>query len=156
METMAFVNVKNQIGRCGIWCCSCAIGNGDLKTLTKRCEHIISGYGVDEWGATNFDGKEFMKGLTSIQGLPICKGCLKDGGNNECKIRPCVVNRKLNDCTECSEMKICKNLEPLQKVRKGALQVGMLVRFENDKTDHQASIKKWTAEIKSKCPHCRA
>jgi hypothetical protein len=70
METKAFVNVKNQIGRCGIWCGSCAVENGTLRNLAKRSEHLIGGYGVDEWGATDFDGKEFMKGLKSIQNLP--------------------------------------------------------------------------------------
>jgi hypothetical protein len=154
METKAFEDVKNQIGRCGIWCGSCAVGNGTLRDLAKRSEHLIGGYGVDEWGAKDFDGKEFMKGMKSIQNLPICVGCLKGGGNEVCKIRPCVATRKLSDCTECNNMKTCKNLEALQKVRTGALRVGMLARFENDKTDRQELIKKWTADIKSKCPHC--
>jgi len=38
-----------------------------LKELTKRYEHLIRGYGIDKWGAKDFDGKEFIKGLTSIQ-----------------------------------------------------------------------------------------
>jgi hypothetical protein len=33
--------------------------------------------------------------------------------------------------------------------------VGMLAKTENDKGDQQL-IKKWTAEIRSKCPHCGA
>jgi len=156
METKAFENVKNQIGRCGIWCGSCAVGNGTMRDLAKRSEHVIEGYGVDEWGAKDFDGREFIKGLKSIQTLPICLGCLKGGGNEICKIRPCAANRKLADCTECNEMKTCGNLEALQNVRKGALQVGMLARFENDKTDQQELIRKWTAEIKKKCSHCGA
>jgi len=156
METEAFKNVKNQIGRCGIWCGSCVVGNGTLRTLSRRCKHIIGGYGVDEWAAKDFDGKEFMKGLASIQTVPICKGCLKGGGNEVCKIRPCVLSKKLSDCMGCSDVKTCKNLDALQKVRTGALRVGMLVRAENDKTDPQELIQKWTSEIKSKCPHCGA
>jgi len=156
METKAFENVKNQIGRCGIWCGSCAVGNGTLKTLAKRCEYIIGGYGVDEWGAKDFDGKELMKGLTSIQAIPICRGCLKGGGNDQCKIRPCAINRHVSDCTQCSEMKTCKNLEALEKVRIGALRVGMPARIENDKTDQKELIRKWTTEIKGTCPQCGA
>ena len=156
METKAFENVKNQIGRCGIWCGSCVVGNGTLKKLGKRCEHIIGGYGVDEWGAKDFNGKEFMKGLASIQTLPICKGCLKGGGNTECKIRPCASNKKLSDCMECSEIKTCKNVEALQKVRTGALRVGMLAKTENDKINQQQLIEKWTAEIKTRCLTCGA
>jgi hypothetical protein len=156
METKAFENVKGQIGRCGIWCGSCVVGNGTLKTLARRCEHLIGGYGVDKWGAKNFDGKEFMKGLSEIQALPVCQGCLKGGGNDTCKIRPCVSNKKISDCMECDERKTCENAEALQKVRTGALRVGMLARTEEDKADPQELIRKWTAEITGRCPHCGA
>jgi hypothetical protein len=91
-----------------------------------------------------------MKGLASIQKLPICLGCLKGGGNDECKIRPCASKKKMPDCSECNESTICKNLEALQKVRTGALGVGMLI-----KTDRggQAKLKeKWTNEIRNKFP----
>jgi hypothetical protein len=59
-----------------------------LEKLTKTYVHLIEGYDIDEWGAKDFDGKELMKGLASIQTLPICRGCRKDGGNEVCKIRP--------------------------------------------------------------------
>jgi hypothetical protein len=152
MGAKAFENVKNQIGYCGLWCGSCIVGNGTLKELTKRYEHLIGGYGIDEWGAKDFDGKEFMKGLASIQNLPICSGCLKGGGNDTCKIRPCAQNKKISDCSECNEQTACKNTEPLQKVRTGALRVGMLIK--TDKTDQKQLIKKWTAEIRNKFPFC--
>jgi len=127
-----------------------------LKELTKRHEHLIGGYGIDEWGAKDFDGKEFMKGLASIQTLPICRGCRKGGGNEVCKIRPCASERKLSDCIKCDEMKSCKNREALKKVREGALGVGMLAKAEDDHSNHQQLIKKWTAEIKTRCPTCGA
>jgi len=127
-----------------------------LEKLTKRYVHLIEGYGIDEWGAKDFDGKELMKGLASIQTLPICRGCRKDGGNEVCKIRPCASERKLPDCIECDEMKPCTNREALRKARDGALGVGMLAKAEDDHSDHQRLIKKWTAEIKTKCPTCGA
>jgi len=154
VEAKAFESVKNQIGYCGLWCGSCIVGNGTLKELTKRYEHLIGGYGVDEWGAKNFDGKEFMKGLASIQTLPVCQGCLKGGGNDKCKIRPCASSRKISDCTECNEQATCKNLEALKKVHIGALRVGMMVKTGNDKADRQQLIKKWIAEIRNKFPNC--
>jgi len=152
MKTEPFENVKNQIGYCGLWCGSCIVGNGTLKELTKRCEELIKGYGVDEWGAKDFDSKEFMKGLTSIQNLPICQGCLKGGGNDQCKIRPCASNKKIPDCNECNELTTCTNLEALQKVRTGALAVGMLLK--TGKVGRRELIEKWTAELKSKWPSC--
>jgi len=152
VKAKAFENVKNQIGFCGLWCGSCVVGNGTLKELTKRYEHMISGYGVDEWGAKGFDSKEFMKGLASIQTLPICQGCLKGGGNDECNIRPCASSRKIHDCTECNELTSCKNLEALQKVRTGALRVGMIAKTGNDKADQQQLIEKWSNELRNKWP----
>ena len=122
-----------------------------MRELTKKYEEIVKGYGVDEWGAKDFDSKEFMKGLTSIRTLPICQGCLKGDGNEECRIRPCASNKKISDCSECNTLTTCKNLEELQKVRTGALRVGMLVK--TDKADQQELIKKWTAEIRKKFPN---
>jgi hypothetical protein len=158
VEDKAFENVRNQIGFCGIWCGSCAVGNGTLGGLSKRCEHIVGGYGVDEWGAEDegFNGQEFMETLRLIQNISICRGCIKGGGKTNCEIRACASRKKLADCMECSETKTCRNLEALEKVRTGALRVGMLARFENDKTDRQELIRKWTAEISGKCPYCGA
>ncbi len=152
MQAKPFENVKNQIGYCGLWCGSCIVGNGTLKELTKGYEGLIRGYGVDEWGAKDFDSKEFTEGLVSIQNLPICQGCLKGGGDDECKIRPCAANRKISDCNECNEFTTCKNIEALQKVRTGALRVGMLVK--TDKVSQRELIEKWAAEIRDKFPHC--
>jgi hypothetical protein len=154
MGAKAFENVKTQIGYCGLWCGSCIVGNGTLKELTKRYEHLIGGYGVDKWGAKDFDGKEFMKGLASIQNLPICLGCLKGGGNDECKIRPCASEKKMSDCTTCNEFMKCKNSEALGKVRTGAAAVGMLMKTDKDKANQQQLINKWTAEIRNKFPFC--
>ena len=152
MQAKAFRNVKNQVGYCGLWCGSCIVGNGTLKELTKRYEQLIKGYGINEWGAKDFDSKEFMKGLASVQNLPICIGCLKGGGNDQCKIRPCASKRGISDCSECKEPTTCKNLEALQKVRSGALAVGMLLK--TGKGDQAKLIQKWTADIMNKFPNC--
>jgi len=148
-----FGNVKNQIGYCGLWCGSCIVGNGTLRELTEKYEKLIKGYGVDEWGAKDFDSREFMKGLASlIQNPPICPGCLKDGGNDECKIGPCASKKGISDCNECKESKTCKNLEALEKVRTGALDVGMPIKTGKDR---QPQLKeKWTVEIRNEFPYC--
>jgi hypothetical protein len=125
-----------------------------LRELTKRYEHLIRGYGIDEWGAKDFDGKEFIKGLTSIQSLPVCRGCRKGGGNEVCRMRPCASERRLSDCIECDETKSCENREALKKVREGALGVGMLAKAEDDHSDHQQLTRKWIAEIRTKCLTC--
>jgi hypothetical protein len=56
------------------------------------------------------------------------------------------------DCNECNEPVACKNLEALQKVRTGALGVGMLIK--TGKGGQPQLKEKWTAGIRNKFPHC--
>ena len=151
MKVKPFENVKNQIGFCGIWCGSCVVGNGALRELTKRYEEIIKRYGLEEWAPKDFDFQEFMKGLASIQAMPLCLGCLKGDGKPNCEIRICASNKKIADCSECDQPTACKNLEELQKMRIGARRAGLFVKTEN--VDRQELIEKWTNELKSKWPH---
>ena len=152
MGTEAFENVKNQIGFCGIWCGSCVVGNGTLRELTKKYETIIKNYDLEEWAPKDFEFKEFAKGLTSIQTVPLCPGCLKGGGRDNCEMKACASNRGINDCSECDQPEACKNLEILQKMCTGAQNAGLSVKTEN--ADSQELIEKWTAELKSKWPCC--
>jgi hypothetical protein len=120
--------------------------------VTKKYEHIIDGYGIDEWGAADqgFNGQELMKALKGTQSIPICRGCQKGGGNLSCKIRPCASKKKLADCTECNEFMKCENQEALQKVRTGAFNVGMIVKTREDKANQYKLIEKWTAQLRKK------
>jgi hypothetical protein len=65
----------------------------------------------------------------------------KRWGAINCKMRACASSRKLADCSECKAFMTCENHEPLQKVRSGALRVGMLVKNEKDKANQQQLIK---------------
>lgn len=150
MKAKALENVKNQIGYCGIWCGSCVAGNGALKELTKKYEEIIKKYDLEEWAPKDFDFSEFKKGLASIQAMPLCQGCLKDGGRPDCEMRVCATSKNLDDCSECDQQKDCKHLELLQKMRTGAIDAGLFVKDE--KTDQRKLIEKWTVEMKSKWP----
>ena len=149
MKAKAFENVKNQIGYCGIWCGSCVAGNGALKELTNKYEEIITKYDLEEWAPKDFDFKEFKKGLASIQAMPLCPGCLKGGGRENCEIRECAARKNVDDCSECDEPEKCK-IELLQKMRTGALGAGLFVKME--KADKQELLEKWTAELKNKWP----
>jgi len=152
LRTEAFENVKNQIGFCGIWCGSCVVGNGTLRELTKKYETIIKNYDLEGWAPKDFDFKEFAKGLMSIQTMPLCPGCLKGGGRDNCEMKACASNKSINDCSECDQLEACKNLKILQKMRTGAQNAGLSVKTEN--ADSQELIEKWTAELKSKWPCC--
>ena len=150
LKAESFENVKSQIGFCGIWCGSCAVGNGTLRELTKRYEEIIKGYGLEGWAPKDFDFKEFSKGLASIQTMPLCQGCIKGGGRTDCEIRACASNKNLHDCSTCDQPTTCKNTEILQHMRTGALAAGLMVKTEN--IERQKLLEKWTAELKNKWP----
>lgn len=150
MKSMPFENVKDQIGFCGIWCGSCVVGNGVLQELTKRYEELIIGYGLEEWAPQDFDFKEFKKGLSSIKNVPLCPGCLKGGGNLECKIRACASEKNIAECIECDQPSECNNLEMLEKMRTGARKAGLMVK--TDDFERQVLIDKWIEEAKRKFP----
>ena len=152
MGTEAFENVKKQIGYCGIWCGSCVVGNGTLRELTKKYETIIKNYDLEGWAPKDFDFKEFAKGLTSIQAMSLCPGCLKGGGRDNCEMKACASNKGISDCSQCDQPEECKNLETLQKMRTGARNAGLSVKTKN--VDPQMLIKKWTAQLRNKWPCC--
>lgn len=146
MPSDPFDNLKNQIGYCGIWCGSCAVANGKLRELAKRQEEIIKNYSVEQWGPKDFDFKEFMKGLKSIQNMSLCPGCLKGGGRDDCEIRACASAKKLSDCSECDNPEQCENKKLLKIMQTGAIRAGLFVKTEN--VDRKGLIDKWTTALK--------
>jgi len=152
MKVKPFENVKDQIGFCGIWCGSCAAGNGTLREQTQRYEETIKKYGLESWAPKDFDFKEFIKGLASIEAMPLCQGCLKGGGRGNCEIKACASSKGIADCSECDQPSACKNSETLHKMRSGARDAGLFVKTE--KADRQKLIEKWIGELKEKWPHC--
>jgi hypothetical protein len=147
-----FENVRNQIGYCGIWCGSCVVGNGVLRELTRRYAEIVENYGLEGWGPKDFDYKEFKKGLASICAMPLCDGCLKGGGKDDCQLRACAQAKGINGCSKCGTPEECGNKEELQHMRTGALKAGLLVQVEN--VDQKELLKKWKKELKKKWPSC--
>ena len=152
MKAVHFENVRNQIGFCGIWCGSCVAGNGVLRELTRKYAEIIGEYGLEGWAPKDFAFKEFLKGLTSIQAMPLCEGCLKGGGRSDCEMRVCASNKSIMDCSECDQPADCRNLETLEHMRKGALEAGLFVKTKND--NRKGLLEKWTAELKVRWPGC--
>jgi hypothetical protein len=151
MDAGSFQNVKNQIGFCGIWCGSCAAGNGALREVTKRYAEMIKTYGLPEWGPREVDFEGFTTALMSIQAMPRCQGCRKGDGKPNCEFRVCASGKKAESCTECGQSAVCENSEALQKMREGALNAGLKVQTK--KSDQRELIEDWTAELKGMWPH---
>ena len=116
-----------QIGRCGIWCGSCAVGNGVLMELARRYRGMVESHGLEHWGATGFDYAEFIKGLGCISQLEVCPGCLSGGGRDECQLRQCMQAREFDSCVDCGEFSDCPHGELLEHMRSGARRAGLTV-----------------------------
>jgi hypothetical protein len=146
----AFENVRDQIGFCGIWCGSCIVGNGALQELTRRYKELITVYGLEDWGPKDFDYKELLKGLESIQNIPLCSGCLKGGGRESCEMKSCAASKRITGCHACRELVACKHSEPLHAMRSGAVKAGLFVTTED--VNRQQLIENWTAKLRTGWP----
>ena len=142
----AFENVKDQIGCCGIWCGSCVVGNGALREVTKGYAEMIEAYGLEEWGLKDLDYEELAKGLESIQTTPLCPGCLKGGGRDNCEMKACASGKGIDDCGECGEPAECPHNGVLQQMRSGAVAAGLYVKTKS--VDKQKLIEQWTVQLK--------
>ena len=149
-RTQAFENVRDQIGFCGIWCGSCIVGNGALQELTRRYKELIGVYGLEEWGPKDFDYKELIKGLESMQNVQLCSGCLRGGGRENCEMRSCAEGNRIVGCYACRGIDVCKHSEPLQYMRSGAIRAGLFVNTED--VDRQQLIENWTAKLRTHWP----
>nr|MDO8098819.1 DUF3795 domain-containing protein [Candidatus Njordarchaeota archaeon] len=149
METEHFKNVENQIGPCGIWCGSCAAGNGATIELARRFEEQAKKYELERWAPKDFDFKEFVKGLASLQKMPVCLGCKRGGGNPNCKIRECASSRKLENCGKCRQLVECKNFESLESSNPKIKEV---LRKDSRKNQKQL-LTEWLPVLKTKFPH---
>jgi hypothetical protein len=148
----AFETVKAQIGTCGIWCGSCAVGNGTLQELTRRFEKLTSAYGLREWAPTDFSYEEFSQGLSSIQSMDLCPGCARGGGREGCEIRACASRSGLHDCGLCPEPAVCEHAAIIETMRSGALKAGLIVRARE--AGREEPLDHWTAELAKQWPSC--
>ena len=150
MTSKPFDNVENQIGFCGIWCGSCPAGNGSIIELTRRYEEAVKKNRMEKWAPKDFDFREFMKGLNSLQKISLCRGCLQGGGNSTCTIRTCAKEKKVSSCSQCELLMNCKNFEILEKSHPTIKQE--LVKIKN--TDRRQLIERWKIDLKDNFPNC--
>jgi hypothetical protein len=151
-KTMAFENVKDQVGFCGIWCGSCVVGNGTLRQLSEKYGHLVKAHSLDEWGPADVNWDEFFRSLGSIAAVSVCPGCRKGGGRDNCEMRACATSKKLEECLACAEQHTCKHAGTLDHMRTGAAQAGIFVK--SDGTDKRILIDRWAGELRSRWPCC--
>jgi len=149
-KAKAFENVKTQVGYCGIWCGSCAVGNGTLRELSQGFFDLIEGHGLAHWGPKALEYDRFVKELVAMQGIPLCPGCRRGGGRTRCELRDCAQAQGLADCLACGTFKSCRHGKLLGHMRCGALKAGLFVKVR--KGDSRTLVAGWTRKLKHQWP----
>jgi hypothetical protein len=103
------------------------VGNGALMELADRYRHMVTAHGLEHWGAADFDYAEFIKGLKCISKINVCPGCVQGGGRDDCELRACTEQRRLETCVDCDEFPCCSHGELLEYMRTGAVRAGLTV-----------------------------
>jgi len=150
MPLEAFESVKGQVGGCGIWCGSCALGNGSLRALIEGLETVLDSHGAEHWTPAEMDYGTFARGLESLKSAASCAGCRKNGGRDDCPLRSCSVERGLEDCADCPDFGSCENDELLQHMRTGAVEAGLFVRGPGQ--DRTELLDGWTVHLRTSWP----
>jgi hypothetical protein len=146
----AFDRVKSQIGTCGIWCGSCAVGNGSMRELARRFHNLLESHGVGRWAPSELDYDAFSAGLGTIDEIASCPGCRAFGGRNDCEMRTCATARGLTECIDCSDTASCSHKDLLDHMRSGAQNAGLYVRTAE--TAPHDLISRWTVQLKTQWP----
>ena len=71
-----------------------------MVQLTRRCEEVVRKNRIEKWAPNDFDFKEFIEELTSLQRIALCRGGLKRGGNPTCAIRICTKEKNVSSCSQ--------------------------------------------------------
>lgn len=150
MDLTAYESVKGQLGRCGIWCGCCIVGNGVEAELARRHMELVTAYGIDHWGPAGADYEGLRRTMRAIGDLEGCPGCRRGGGRDDCPIRACATARGHDDCTECGEAGRCEHDSDIEHMRAGAAKARMFVKAGRCETG--ALLASWEAQQRSRWP----
>jgi len=100
------------IGRCGVCCDHCAMGNGRIPGMAGELKRFIDAYGYDEWirdFVQDFNFDDLIAGLAWFCDSG-CINCLKGGGMPGCEVRSCCLDRTHENCYFCEDFSECDKL----------------------------------------------
>jgi hypothetical protein len=94
-----------------------------------------------------FNFAEFRRGLDWLLTHTECPGCKQGRGTADCPIRNCARSRKIENCYECLDLKICQNFIYLE-VEFPDVKIKLLRR----QMKHKASEHNRRLEVKKSKP----
>ncbi len=96
---------------CGL-CDDCQLGNRDFLGTVSRLKEYVDGFRADVWlhcfpGGDGFSFPEFRKGLEWFMSHNECPGCQGGRGVEDCRIRVCARDKRLEHCYLCPDLGPC-------------------------------------------------
>jgi len=146
----AYENVKDQVGGCGIWCGSCAVGNGSIRAVTEGLGKVLAAHGLEHWAPPELDVAALNSGLKTVGDVAACGGCRQGGGREDCPLRVCSVERNQATCASCPEFGACGNDELLEMMRDGARRAGLFVLDPG--VDSEEALAAWREALPGTWP----
>ena len=86
------------IAKCGYRCDLCPAYKTNLKSDADKKKMC------DAWA--KYCGSEIPP-----EAISVCEGCLEDGGDPGCTVRPCAIEKYLENCAHCEQF-ACDKLKP--------------------------------------------
>jgi len=114
---------KEYTSYCGLYCLDCIPSNRSLFSTVKKLRNLLVDLQFEEYAEiksknnkTLKEYPKFIKVLHAMSKLECFAPCREGGGNPNCRVRKCVLNRNYEGCWECDGYGDCELLHPLKKV----------------------------------------
>jgi len=119
---------------CGLYCRDCIPGNGDLFRAARELTRLLNEVGFDEYASRKAekvgplrDYAAFAGVLDAITQLECPAPCREGGGNPDCAVRACAIEKHYVGCWECEDFRGCSLLDSLR-------------RFHGENIDHNLEM----------------
>ena len=100
---------------CGL-CDSCRLGSPGFQEAVARVKGVVDNFQTNWWShcfpaEEGFSFPEFRKGLEWFLRHTDCPGCKGGRGLEQCPIRRCARERRIDHCYECADVDGCANFD---------------------------------------------
>ena len=104
-----------RVSFCGLFD-DCQLGNLAFLNTVTRLQEYLSRFRSNWWlhcfpGEEVFSFAELRKGLEWLQTHAECPGCKNGRGHEDCPIRRCALERGLDACYQCPDLKPCDKFD---------------------------------------------
>jgi hypothetical protein len=148
---------EDLVAFCGLYCGDCHGYTGQVADLARdlRKELRQTKYNLfAEFTSTTPYGKVYKNYDTCYEVLGQMvkfrckKGCINGGGNPGCKIRKCVLKKRLDGCWDCTEFEKCTKLDFLNPVHGDAHKKNIRRLKKQDKKEFANGKHDWYTKPK--------